>query len=1701
MNFTEPISKYSALARYIEVGSRAWGVIMNKNPTRSAFSSMAMFLSYYILFAAQLAWAADVELLYSYNNNAVADSSIEQVTAIEFDNSNVLHAVSGQSGAIMRFQQEQAELLLPSVNTEESGTKRVSITGFSFLDDKSVLMVDAKNRNVLRLDPASGRELSAYGEKGRKAGMLNSPRDLTYSINKRIYIADEGGNEISVYSPSGVFLYALGQAETDPQLRLKKPTNVSVDRMERVYVLQPGRSPEIGIYEPSGKLQKHFSTESLKKIIGAKTELGAMSVDDSGRMFLADNSSGKILEFDWLAGQVKSSFGSQGTGPGQFREVTALAVSTDNRLAVLDSRNKKLDVYQLAESAGNSEQRAWLPNIGPVEVLAAPCTFAYRLNDLNVLCLQSKDRAVKIMDTQGKLLYELKAAYKKPLRATFDNEHIVILDRKKLFVFTTDGKFLTEFGASGRKEGQLGDAVDLYLQGNRIYVVEAGNKRIQLFSKKGVYLDKLPRQEDRNNQLFEKPAAIAVDSNRNIYVADEKKQKILVFSNLLEFLYEIGEPAESPGVFRSLSDLAIDSDNNLYVLTQTALKEQTIQVYRGPEKVFEFGSYSKSQDAGIGNGVTISVSPTSKTLVSVFDDSDSKNSVLISFSYLRVPSPVSGLEISGGDALTELRWQRVPGTYTEEYRVYAAKDTDGEYKLVKSSKDIKTTLEHEGREGYPYFRISAVNGFGNEGPLSQPRENVYYTAKQFISQGEIEKAIAILKDDLQINPDQPRTHRLLGKALLHDKQYTEAAGHFEAMRAYQKYAVDGLNLQVNALYLNKDYTEAMALAQDAVKLAADDVSSYINCGRLSLKIGDAVGAFVCLEDGLKLDPANSEILFLMAESHIQLGTTDQGLKLLDKAIVGAPDDAELWCRSGDVYLKLGQPKKAREQYSMALKVDSESTNAQLGLAQAYMELKDWKSAKLSALKLAGNPDSEANGNYLLGLMAIKENKPAQAVIPLSKASRADPDNVDAWLALADAYVALDKREDTIKNLQSAVNADPASFTALKRLGIMLLENKNYAEAADALIRAERLNASDFTVNHSAAKALFEAKQYLQAAEYSQKAIKLNDHDSPALTLAASIAQQRGKIGEAIEYLKTAISLDKNSYELHVQLAELYLENNLYDQAKPVLQRATVIDKSRDKAFVLLGNMYLSRRLFDQSIAAYEQAVKNNPSTDNKVLLDTAYAEKKRSLEFSSNAPQLVLEDLNIKPVFSAAYKQYTGQPIGSVKVRNISGTEYGNLKLSFEVKGYMDFPSSQDISKLAPNSVQELPLSATFNNHILEIDEDTGVQVEVKLSFVREGRNDHMSVTQPMIIYGKNAMLWSEPDMIGSFVTPKDDNLRVFVRQVANEFKPETGPLSEHLLTAMTLFSAFSAHGIRYEIDPNNPFLGIKEDQVDYVQFGRETLRLKSGDCDDLSVLFSAALESMGIETAILDVPGHLLTMFNTNLPVAQSEQISRQDDLLVPYEGKVWVPLEVTMIGTSFSEAWAEGAKKVQKYSAEGSLKTIPLKLAWEKFQPVTLKPASYEIKLPEKEKVISLVGREQRLLLQKSLDRLIDPYLAILATNPDDQLARMQIAIIYARNGLHAMAMQELDTLAGGNANNSAVHNNRGNIYLAQGDFLRAREAYEQAERLDPSDGGIKLNLAIVGYQQGEIAYARTKFKQAKKLNKALVKEYATFDKLLKS
>jgi DNA-binding beta-propeller fold protein YncE len=93
-------------------------------------------------------------------------------------------------------------------------------------------------------------------------------------------------------------------------------------------------------------------------------------------------------------------------------------------------------------------------------------------------------------------------------------------------VFTSDGKYIREFGKPGTGPGELSYPYDIKIDAaGNIFVCEFGNSRIQVFDDTGRSIEIIGGAGGRPGQ-FNNPWAIALDSHGNLYVADALNHRV-----------------------------------------------------------------------------------------------------------------------------------------------------------------------------------------------------------------------------------------------------------------------------------------------------------------------------------------------------------------------------------------------------------------------------------------------------------------------------------------------------------------------------------------------------------------------------------------------------------------------------------------------------------------------------------------------------------------------------------------------------------------------------------------------------------------------------------------------------------------------------------------------------------------------------------------------------------------------------------------------------------------------------------------------------------------------------------------------------------------------------------------------------------------------------------------------------------------------
>lgn len=286
----------------------------------------------------------------------------------------------------------------------------------------------------------------------------------------------------------------------------------------------------------------------------------------------------------------------------------------------------------------------------------------------------------------------------------------------------------------------------------------------------------------------------------------------------------------------------------------------------------------------------------------------------------------------------------------------------------------------------------------------------------------------------------------------------------------------------------------------------------------------------------------------------------------------------------------------------------------------------------------------------------------------------------------------------------------------------------------------------------------------------------------------------------------------------------------------------------------------------------------------------------------------------LSEVYPSSYQVHAFRPLGKARVRNVS-TKPIEARVSFFVEQYMDNPTETRSYYIEPNGEVDVPFTAIFNEAIRFVPSMVLRAADVFVKSSPAEDYDDKSQTR-LIIRGRND--WDGDALsLRYFITPEDPDILRFTRNALSQQKdsaPGAPRQLEKFRSARTLFNEFATR-LTYVNDPKAT--------KDRVQFPSETLALRGGDCDDMTVCFSSLLASIGVSTAFIDVvptqrpdDGHIYLMFDTEVPAKQANVVSENPKRYVVRKNErgeetVWIPVETTAITEGFMRAWEQGAKE----------------------------------------------------------------------------------------------------------------------------------------------------------------------------------------------
>ena len=249
--------------------------------------------------------------------------------------------------------------------------------------------------------------------------------------------------------------------------------------------------------------------------------------DVNGPLGVTVNQKGEVIVSEFLdnrvsvfspTGEKLKSFGTLGSGHGQFSNPGGVAVDSEENILVVDSGNHRIQKFT---ANGHFLTAVGTKGNGPLQ-FDHPMYIAYNASNNKLYVTDAENNRVQVLNS--------------------------------------DLTFSSTFGKKGSGKGQFNSPCGIACNSTgKVYVADCENNRIQVFTAGGTFLLMLRTHGSGRLRELNDPCCLAVDVNDIVYVSEFDYYYISVFTSEGQFVSSFGSQGGKP------TGVAVDNSGVVYV--------------------------------------------------------------------------------------------------------------------------------------------------------------------------------------------------------------------------------------------------------------------------------------------------------------------------------------------------------------------------------------------------------------------------------------------------------------------------------------------------------------------------------------------------------------------------------------------------------------------------------------------------------------------------------------------------------------------------------------------------------------------------------------------------------------------------------------------------------------------------------------------------------------------------------------------------------------------------------------------------------------------------------------------------------------------------------------------------------------------------------------------------------------------------------
>jgi tetratricopeptide (TPR) repeat protein len=323
-------------------------------------------------------------------------------------------------------------------------------------------------------------------------------------------------------------------------------------------------------------------------------------------------------------------------------------------------------------------------------------------------------------------------------------------------------------------------------------------------------------------------------------------------------------------------------------------------------------------------------------------------------------------------------------------------------------------------------------------------------------------------------------------------------------------------------------------------------------------------------------------------------------------------------------------------------------------------------------------------------------------------------------------------------------------------------------------------------------------------------------------------------------------------------------------------------------------------------------------------------------------------------------------------------------------------------------------------------------------------------------VFNRNSFRWNDAAALAVFISPTApevlDYTKYIVGLIRNRLRTA---LNQNMQFAIALFEGLRMGGISYSNDQETSYAVYHQDPsgVDYIQFPFQTLAYRSGDMDDMGLLYAASLEAANIKTAIIPLEDDFVVAFSLGIDEAGAADIFDSLDNLLFIDNEAWMTVSFAAFKEGFINCWYNAINNLNyAFSSGESPEFIVLRDAWSVYPPAAINAQEAQFDKPVEDNVLRAVETNMMRYISTEFSPKITAAFERIRTQGGSAALYNQLGLLYVRAGMYAEAKAEYQRSAAMNSVTAMV--NLGNLAVIENDWAAAESWYRRALQLDPEN-----------------------------------------------